>query len=254
MTTPIAVPPVLELEDVDIPVPALPELAMLRNLDWRVEEGERWLVTGATGAGKTSVLQVAAGLIRPLRGRHRLFGGDLAGLGEREQEKLRSRVGVVFGGGGRLFAQLTVAENLALPLFYHGRDRTESGRVRIGELLEALALTAYADRQPRELPRRLSERVALARALVLDPEILLVDDVAAGLPAAEVDWWRGWIGGGTGKGLELVPGLKTVVMAATDPVPWLDLADRMAVVEVGRWRTAAGSEGRDLILRPAPGG
>jgi ABC-type ATPase involved in cell division len=232
----------LELEDVDVPAPSNPDALVVRDLNWRVGVGEHWLLAGGTGSGKTSVLQVAAGLIRPSRGRQRLFGVDLADLRETEVEAHRSRVGMVFGGGGRLFNQLNVAENLALPLLYHGRDRREGGSDRIAEVLEGLTLGPLAQRLPRELPRRLLERVALARALVLEPEVLLLDDVAAGFPSADVDWWRGFVESCIAGSCGVAPTLRTLVLAATESGIWRDLVDRVATVEAGGWRTDPGRE------------
>lgn len=232
-------PPALELERVDVPAPADPDAVVVRDVNWRVATGERWLLSGTPGSGKTSLLQVAAGLIRATRGRHLLFGADLAELGETEVAERRARVGMVFGGGGRLFKQLTVAENLALPLLYHGRDRAGAGLGRIASVLEGLSLELLADRLPRDLPRRLAQRVALARALVLEPEVLLLDDVASGMPSADIDWWRQFVETSADGCCAVAPGLRTLVLAATEASTWNDLTDHQAVIESGGWRTVA---------------
>ena len=82
---------------------------------WTVAAGDYWVVGGLPGTGKSDLLATAAGLQRPLRGTHLLFGEDLARLDEPALIQKRLRVGLVFENGGRLFNRLTVAENLALP-------------------------------------------------------------------------------------------------------------------------------------------
>jgi len=253
--------PVLELQDIDIPSPADPEAILLRDVNWRVAEGECWLLSGPPGAGKSSVLQVAAGLVRPARGCHRLFGAELTALGESDQVVRRSRIGVVFGGGGRLFTHLNVLENLALPLQYHAPRPDAVRWDRLEAVVEGLGLGGYVRRTPRELPRRMAARVALARALVLTPEVLLLDDPAAGLPAEDTEWWRTFlVGCTTGRGVvETAP--RTVVIAAQDASRWRDLAQRRATVDEAGWtvdgRAAPANPGTDAGagagLRPTAG-
>lgn len=243
--------PVLELEGVDVPASATPEACVVRGVDWRVEPGQRWVLAGPSGSGKSSVLQVAAGLLRPARGRQRLFGIDLAELGERDLLSHRIKVGMVFGGAGRLFQHLTVAENVALPLFYHDRDRDSSRLDQVAELLEAFGLAAWAGRYPREVPRRWLQRVALARALALEPEALLVDEPASGLGPHELEWWQVFVNDCPRRNLACCRFVRTLVVTAPDPAAWAGMMDRVARVDAGRWecpppRSAAG-------LHPAPG-
>lgn len=223
---------VLELESVHVPSMSRPEVEVLRGVNWRVTQGERWLVSGPQGCGRSSLVGVAAGLLRPPGGVQRLFGEDLARLTEGELSARRRRVGVVFGGGGRLFQHLSVAENVALPLAYHAASLgADDLAERVGTTLASLGLEAWADRRPVELTRRLAQRVALARALILAPEVLLLDDPWSGLPRSEPEWWREQF-----ERIEGIGPVRTWVVVAADAGPWEGWADRFAHMEVRRWQ------------------
>ena len=93
---------VLELEGVDVPLSGIPNIRVLRDVNWRVRSGERWMVRGPARSGKSSILSVAAGLVRPVTGRHRLFGKDLADLGESERMARRLKVGGAYRCSSRV--------------------------------------------------------------------------------------------------------------------------------------------------------
>lgn len=245
--------PVLDLEHVDVPAQADPSIILVRDLNWRVLAGEHWLVTGPPGVGKSTVLQVAAGLIRPARGRHRLFGTDVTQLDERQLLERRMRIGMVFGGSGRLFTHLTVTENLALPLLYHAAHSHPQTALakRLEQTLDGLGLAAYARRRPPELPRALIPRVALARALVLAPEILLLDDPTGPLPSDEAAWWRGFFSACSSGCCPVENGPSTWILAASDPRRWHGLANRFATLEDAGWRILTPGPDSDAGLRPA---
>src|SRR5580658_7002301 len=163
------------------------------NIDWKVSPGEYWVIGGRHGGGKSAFLATMAGLRPPAAGVIRHFGQDLASLSEQESIAQRVRVGFVFKGGGRMFAELTVAENIALPLRYH-RDWTgEKAIEAIQGLLEATELTPLAASTAQSLTTGWQERVGLARALALEPEVLFLDEPTAGLETSHRIWWRGFL-------------------------------------------------------------
>lgn len=137
-------------------------------------------ILGGSGAGKSTLLRLVAGLAKPDAGRIVLFGQDSVPLDERELLPLRRRMGVVFQGGA-LFDSLTVLENVALPLRLHTRATDEEIRARVAELLEQVGLAGIEDRYPAELSGGMQKRVGVARALALEPDLLLFDEPTAGL-------------------------------------------------------------------------
>ena len=121
----------------------------------------------------------AAGLMTPAHGSCRIFGCDTDSFGEAQLAE-RLRVGFVFEGG-QLFNHLTVAENVALPLRYQKNLTAAEAADVVRALLELLELTPFADSTPSNLAANWRQRAALARALVLKPELLLLDNPLAGL-------------------------------------------------------------------------
>ena len=183
------------------------------------------------GSGKSDLLATAAGLQRPLRGAHRLFDQELLSLGEAERLRERLRVGVVFEAGARPFPQLTVADNIALPLRYH-RDGSEADiRQRVGEILETTGLAAVADRMPAQLVRSMHPRVGLARALALAPEVLLLDNPLAGLDPRQTRWWLDFIGS-LAAGHPSLKGRKMTLVVACDRLrPWMSQGRQFALLK-----------------------
>lgn len=238
-------PPVLEMQGVDVPSPGDNDQPIVRNIDWRVAEGDFWVVTAPPGSGKSSVLGVAAGLVRPARGSHRLFGSDLAALSEREQAEVRLRVGVVFAGDGRLFSRMTVSQNIALPLEYHGRD-DDSALHWMATLMKALELERFADKYPREVPRWSRPRIALARAAVLRPSVLMLDDPGSTGALDDERWWIDKAEKGIGDWKAI-----TWILATSHPRPWSALVTRFAVVDGATWRLAGNLKEAEAVLRPA---
>ncbi|MEP4078585.1 ABC transporter ATP-binding protein [Haloferula sp.] len=144
--------------------------------------GERASLVGESGSGKTTLLQLLSGIMAPESGSIRTCGTELAGLGDAGRRAFRiSTVGLVFQEF-ELLDYLTVVENVLLPYRIHGALRLDSGvRNRAAELLEELALDGLAQRRPRQLSHGQRQRVAVCRALITNPSLLLADEPTANL-------------------------------------------------------------------------
>lgn len=144
----------------------------VRGLDLRVRAGERVVLVGPADAGE-AVLRAIVGVDLPESGAARLLGAEVAALGRREACALLARAGWL-PRRGALLANLTLRENLLLPLAFHRRPAAEEGRVRAA--LARFGLEEAPDVRPEEAPLALRRRVALARAVLLDPEVLVLAD------------------------------------------------------------------------------
>lgn len=195
-----------------------------RDLDLTVYRGEIISLVGGSGSGKTVLLRQMLGLEIPARGRVCIFGRDLhQGAGE-DLRELRSRWGVLFQEGA-LFSALSVYDNVALPL----RELKTVPESMIRDLvLMKLCMVSieprHADKMPAELSGGMVKRVALARALALEPELLFLDEPTAGLDPDRSESF-----------VELLQGLHrelnlTVVMVTHDLETLVALSDRVAVL------------------------
>lgn len=234
-------PAILEMEGVTLAAPG-GGTPLVENIRWRVTRGDYWIVSGLSGAGKSSLLATAAGLQRPLRGQHRLFGREVAHLSEAELIADRRRVGLVFGHGGRLFSRNTVAENLSLPLCYHNNCTSEEVMETVSRWLENLGLAAWANQTCGRLNRPLAQRVALARALVLQPELLLLDNPTGGLEPRQAHWWMDFLEQ-LAAGHELLGGRPVTLIVATEDLhAWSALGRQFAHLHDGCWQTLGGRD------------
>ncbi len=155
---------------------------VLAGLDFRLEPGGFYFLTGPSGAGKTSLLKLLYLAQRPTRGRIRLFGEELADAPREALPAFRRRIGVVFQDF-RLVRHLSAFDNVALPLRIAGRDdQAIEGPVR--ELLAWVGLADRASARPPTLSGGEQQRVAIARAVVAQPELLVADEPTGNVDAA----------------------------------------------------------------------
>ncbi len=210
------------------------EAALLEEVGWTVRSGDYWVVGGPPGSGKSDLMATVAGLYRPVRGTLKLFGKDTAALSEEEFLAVRSRIGLVFENGGRLFHHLTLSENVALPLRYHGNWSAAEAGERVEKLLEAADLTPFAGSRVGRIKPAWRQRAALVRALALQPELLLLDNPLAGLGPQEARWWRGFLGR-LSVGHELSEGNPiTLVVTCHDLRPWSDQGKQFVLLKQRR--------------------
>jgi phospholipid/cholesterol/gamma-HCH transport system ATP-binding protein len=155
-------------------------LAVLKGVSFQVEKGEIIALIGRSGYGKSVLLKHVAGLLRPNKGRVLIDGEDISSMTGKKLEAVRRRMGFLFQSGA-LFDSFTVFENVAFPL----REKTKLGeeeiRKKVLGLLDQVDLIGAEEKYPAELSGGMMKRAALARALVINPEVMLFDEPTTGL-------------------------------------------------------------------------
>ena len=155
-------------------------IEVLRGLNLTISEKEVIAVIGRSGEGKSVLLKHLLGLIKPDRGSILIEGEDITRAGSREMDKIREKFGVVFQGGA-LFDSLTVYGNVAFPVREKTKLAKEEVRERVIRALEIVGLRGMGNKYPAEISGGMKKRVALARALITEPSIVLFDEPTTGL-------------------------------------------------------------------------
>jgi phospholipid/cholesterol/gamma-HCH transport system ATP-binding protein len=218
--------PILELKELTYTVGGA---TILDHVDLAIYPREVFVVLGMSGSGKTTMLRLLTGLIRPTAGAVYIFGQDITAMDEERLNTLRARMGLVFQFGA-LFDSLRVRDNVGFRLYQHTNAKEEVVRPVIAEKLRLVGMTGYEDKYPAELSGGMQKRVGIARALVGDPEILFYDEPTSGLDpviAATIN--------------ELIVKLRnelgvTEVIVSHDIHSMLRMADRMSLLYEGRLR------------------
>ena len=200
---------------------------VLRGLDLAVQAGESLTIIGGSGTGKSVLLRLIIGLLKPDVGQILLEGQDIVPLRERELLRIRRKIGMVFQGSA-LFDSLSVEENVAYALREHTDWDGERIRARVREALYLVGLNDVERMQPAELSGGMRKRVAVARAIALPPRILLYVEPTTGLDPSNVE-----------KVNELILDLKhklgvTSVVVTHDMPSALKVSDRLAMLREGR--------------------
>ncbi|HXK19469.1 MAG TPA: ABC transporter ATP-binding protein [Polyangiaceae bacterium] len=153
---------------------------VLSGVNMRVERSEVAVIIGGSGAGKTTLLRVLIGLERATAGRVVVAGVDLAQLSERELNRARRKFGMVFQYSA-LLDSMNVFDNVAFPLREHSKLKERQIRDKVLDKLKVLGLEGTGQRFPSQLSGGMRKRVGLARALMLEPEVLMYDEPTSGL-------------------------------------------------------------------------
>jgi phospholipid/cholesterol/gamma-HCH transport system ATP-binding protein len=169
--------PVVELQDIDL---HFGEKEVLHRVSLCVEPGERLVIIGQSGAGKTTILRLVLGILQPTKGAIFFEQRNLSRLSSQELQKIRTRIGMVYQGAA-LLSSSTVRENLALPLQELSmKTPREIDRI-VDEKLDLVEMAGTGDLLSFELSGGMRKRVGIARALVMEPELILFDEPTQGL-------------------------------------------------------------------------
>ncbi|MGI8603363.1 MAG: ABC transporter ATP-binding protein [Verrucomicrobiales bacterium] len=170
--------PIIELIDARLRFGEDKEI--LRGVQLAVRARERLVVLGQSGSGKSTLLRLILGILKPTGGSIKFKGLEVTRMGRRRLNKMRQKIGMVYQYSA-LISSLSVRENLALPLEELTDKSAAEIDSRIDEKLQMVGLTEVRDKMPAELSGGMKKRVGLARALMIDPEVILYDEPSAGL-------------------------------------------------------------------------
>ncbi len=202
-------------------------LVVLNQLSLSIEEGTSVVVIGPSGTGKSVLLKHIVGLLKPDSGEVWFDGNRIDALGESEVMKLRHRFGFLFQMGA-LFDSQTVAENIAFPLAEHTKLLPEQIDAVVQEKLRLVGLPEVGRKMPGELSGGQKKRVALARAIALNPQVILYDEPTTGLDPVRADLIN-----------ELIRRLNrklrvTSITVTHDMASAFKIADRIVMLQEGR--------------------
>lgn len=246
--------PVIAMSGVAVSALSDPARIVAEGIDWAVQAGDYWVIAALQGGGKTDFMLMTAGLMAPAAGQYKLFGEPMP-IFDEARLRQRLRLGLVFDSG-QLLNHLTIWENLALPVRYHLDLSAPACGDQVQAMIELMELQPWAQSAPSAIGRNWQKRAGLGRALMLRPEILLIDSPLAGLDLRHTAWWLNFLERlTTGK----IPGLPpiTLVVTGADFRPWQGRARQFAALRQGRfavlgaWRqveTAGAELWRELLL------
>ena len=203
------------------------ELQILKGIDLDIEQGEFVSIVGASGAGKSTLLHVLGTLDRPTEGSITLAGRDILSMGESELTAFRNvAIGFVFQFH-HLLPEFTAIENAMMPLLIHGVKKRSEAQEQARGLLDRLGLAHRVEHRPGELSGGEQQRVAVARALIMEPKIVLADEPTGNLDTK------------TGRELfslmrELNRDMGTTFLVATHNEELSSQCDRIVVIKDGR--------------------
>jgi phospholipid/cholesterol/gamma-HCH transport system ATP-binding protein len=210
------------------------EKLIFRDVSFQVKKGEILVILGGSGCGKSTLLKHMFGLYKPASGRVLINGIDVAAGDEKDLERIRRDIGVLFQSGA-LFGSMTLAENVSLPLEEY-TDLSRDAIERIVRMkLAMVSLAGFENHLPSELSGGMKKRAGLARAMALDPTVLFFDEPSAGLDpvtSAELDILMKQINSGLGTTMIVVTHELDSIFSIAHRVVMLD-RDAKGIIAVG---------------------
>ncbi|MGI9432014.1 MAG: ABC transporter ATP-binding protein [Myxococcota bacterium] len=206
---------------------AFGETSVLRGVDLRLAAGENYTLLGGSGSGKSVCLKHIVGLLAPDSGSVRVFGEEVGGRSDADLVEIRRRIGTVFQSAA-LFDSLSVLENVAYSLREHRDWPEERALGRVAECLEVVGLPGIEAKRPAELSGGMRKRVGIARAIALQPELILYDEPTTGLDPANSSRIGALI-------RSLQAELHATALIVTHDMPLCDsVSDRVGMLHEGR--------------------
>jgi phospholipid/cholesterol/gamma-HCH transport system ATP-binding protein len=204
---------------------------VLKGIDLEIPRGSLTAIIGFSGTGKSVMLKHLLGLFKPTSGDINILGQDLSKMNANELTKFRCKFGVLFQSAA-LFDDMTVLENVCFPLFEHRRDLKEAQVIRIAqEKLQQVGLESkHFHKLPSQISGGMQKRTGLARALALDPEILIYDEPTTGLDPILTEMVDNLILSTH----EMRQGATTSIMVSHDLAAAFRIADYIAMLDSGR--------------------
>jgi len=204
---------------------------VLKGLTLSVIRGETLVVLGRSGCGKSVLLKLILGLMRQDSGKIIIDGEDISQISEEEMTKLRKKFGMLFQGGA-LFDSLTVAENVAYPLKEHTQMTRAEIKEKVAEKLALMEMEGTEGLMPSDLSGGMRKRVALARAIALEPEYILYDEPTTGLDPITAERINRLI-----RRMQIKFGVTSVVVTHEIYNAYM-VADRLAMIHEGKILTS----------------
>ena len=199
---------------------------VLNEVSWAIPKGKTTVIAGGSGQGKSVTLKLILGLLKPDSGQILVDGEDVVRMSQGQLRQLRTKFGVLFQGAA-LFDSLTVFENIALPLRERTKLKEAEIRAKVMATLATLDLAGHEEKYPAQLSGGMKKRVGLARALQLEPEIVLFDEPTTGLdPLMTLEIYRLF------QRMQQQLGYTAVIVSHDIPKVF-ELADRIVLINKG---------------------